>query len=448
MPEEIPPTTTPLDPSKNNEDVARKLVDQDTSLKPSSAEELKDAGTALDALMKAKDTPVPPVEDKPEDKGQTPPVESKPGDEPPPKPKPVEAPVVPVEDPAKKRAEELFKDSPSLPQGASPKSAEAFAAVKIKAAQEISAREQKLAEAEKKNKELEDKLKTPVPEALTKELESLREFRARLDIEADPKFKEFDTAISQTREFIYAQLKGNPAVTDETIESIKKYGGPENVNLDKLFASLKDPALQRIVDSAITDIEKAKFNKQEAIKSAKANIASYVSERQKEWEQSASSFANQTRAHLTQYSSKLEWLKPKMVPDGADASAKKAVESHNEFVAATNKSLEEAISDDSAEMRAILITGMAQLLYTQRIQEATSAENKSLKAEVAKLTEMVNKFKTGSTTRLRENNTAPGSGSIPAAKPADMLNVRPADALDEIAKQVAEARAAKAAAGA
>lgn len=436
MPEENKPLA---DPAKNNAEVANTLNTQDATLKPTPPEELKHAGDALDAILKEKEAAAaadpPAVEPKPPGDA-TPP--AKPEDATPPA-----APVVPAEDPHKKKAEELFKDSPSLPQGASPKSAEAFAAVKIKAAQEISAREQRLADLEKKNKELEDRLKNPIPENVTKELEDLRQFRARLDIEADPKFKEFESSISKTREFIYAQLLTHPAIKEDTIEAIKKYGGPENVNFAKIFEAIKDPSLQRTIEHALTDIEKAKFSKAEAVKAAKANVSGYVSERQKEWENGRQLFAAETREHLTKYVGKLEWLKPKTVPNGADAAAKKEAEDYNEFVKTTNQMLEDSIVDDSADTRAVLLTGMAQLIYTQRVHEATVAERDALKAEVAKLTETIEKFKKGSTTRLREGAAPPGGGTIPANKPGDQLNVRPADALDAIAKKISDERAAK-----
>jgi len=439
MPENTDPSIIvekTLDPAENNSDVARKLAEQDQTLKPSKPEALLDAGSALDALLtekqkpKVDEAPVVPPPEKPAEKA----------------PADTATPPPPVEDPHKKRAEELFKDSPALPPGASPKSSEAFSAVKIKAAQEISAREQQLADLQKKNKELEEKLKTTVPEALTKELEDLRQFRSRLDIEADPKFKEFDSAVERTREFIYSQLKQSPAVTEEVIAAIKKHGGPENVNLDKLFEAIKDPAIRRVVDSAVMDIEKTKFNKEETIKAAKANVQSYVAERQKQFEQLSTSHAEQTKAKLDPYLQNLEWMKPREIPTGADEATKKSAEEHNAFVVQTSQGLQAALQDDTPEMRAILLTGMAQLLNLQRVHEGMAAENKTLKAEVAKLTEQVNKFKTGSTTRLRENAAAPGAGGTPEPKPADMVNMRPSDALDAIAKSISEQRA-KAAAG-
>jgi hypothetical protein len=430
----MPTPNTPTDPAQNNADVAKKLADQDQSLKPSPPAELQATDAALDALAKEAEAKAKEAAAAPEPKADAPPVTPDPA-----KPDAPVTPVAPVEDPAKKRAEELFKDSPSLPTNASPRSSEAFSAVKIKAAQEVSKLESALAERDKKLAEMEAKLKDPVPPELAKEVEDLRQFRARLDVEADPKFKEFDKSIAQTQEFIYDQLRKNPAITEDTIAAIKKYGGPENVNLDKVFEAAKDPALKRIVDSAITDIEKAKFNKAEAIKSVKANIDQYIQERQKANEKSATMHTEATKQELNKIIPKLEWLQPKAIDEKADAETKKSLEAHNSFVSETNKSLESALHDDSPEMRAIMLTGMAQLLYLQRVHEAALAKSAALEKQVGELTKQIDGYKKASTSRLRESGAPPTPSSVPGVKPIDPFNTRAVDALDRIRDQVVEA---------
>lgn len=432
---------------KNQEDqnaeVARKVADQDITGKSMAPEETKAAGDALDNLLQEAEkaaAEAAPVVEKPAE-GVTPP--AKPAETPPAKP----ADATPVEDPNKKRAEELFKDSPALPANASPKSAEAFSAVKIKAAQEISAREAQLETLKRELADIKKKLENPVPEQVTKELEDLRAFRTRLDIEADPKFQEFDKVISTTREFIYAQLKNSPAITNDIIEQIKKYGGPENVNMEKLFESIKDPSLKRIVDGALTDIEKAKFSKQEAIKFAKQNVDSYVKERQENWKQAATSHTTAAATKLNEIKAKLEYLKEQTVDDKADDATKKSVEARNKFAKETNETLEAALQDDSPEMRAIMLAGMAQLLYLQRVHEATLAsvsEKDKVIAErdktIGELNEKLAKIRASSTSRLREGGAAPGA-RVDLSKKPDFT--KPAsEALDELAQKYTEAHAA------
>lgn len=422
--------------AENNAEVASKLANQDNLGKPSSSEDLAHTTDALDALAaKKSEEKKAELEPKKEDP-EAPPVVAKKDDKPVvPKPdeKPVPAPDA-TADAHKKRADELFKDSPSLPANASPKSNEAFSSVKIKAAQEISALE---ATVEKQKKEIADfqtKLKNPVPEEVTRELNEHRQWRAKLDVETDPKFKEFDKKVSEAKEFIYSQLRKSPAITPEVIEKIKSYGGPENVNLEKIFESMKDPTIQRMVESKVADIEMAKFNKEQAINSTKENISQYLTERQKQWEESATAHNTATQTQLDQLTGKLEWLKEK--PDDAE---------HNKFVAEVQGHIKNGLQDDSPEMRAIMLAGMAQLLYLQKVHEGAKAnlesERKShdeTKKLLTEATAKLDKLKNASVSRLRESAAPPG-GRLPEAKKD--VDFRPASqALDDIAKRVVEER--------
>jgi hypothetical protein len=353
----------------------------------------------------------------------------------------------------RKKADEFFKDSPGLPANASPKSSEAFSTVKIRAAQEISARDQKIDELDKQLKGLNEKLKSPIPPELEKEVSELRTWRAKLDVDADPKFKEFDKQVSTAQEFIYSQLKKSSVITDEVIEEIKKYGGPEKVNMTKIFDAIKDPMTQRLIESKLADIEMTQFNKAAAIKSVKENLGQYMTERQKAFEQAASGHNSATQKYLGELTGKLDWFKPQKAADNADETAKQVVKDHNEFVTHTQKQIEAALKDDSPEMRAIMLTGMAQLFHLQRVHEAEIASGKKKDATltekdatIKELTEKLDRLKSAGTSRMRES-AAPASGNLPKAKKD--IDMTPAgDALDALARQVIEERARAAGAGA
>lgn len=340
----------------------------------------------------------------------------------------------------KAKADELFKDTPQLPQGASPKSAEAFASVKIRAAQEITARDAKIAELEKAKSELEAKLQNPVPPETEQELKSLREWRAKLDIEADPKFKEAEKNISSAREFIYAQLRKSPKVDDAVIAEIKKYGGPDKVKLENIFSAIGDPTIQRLVEAKIADIEHLKFNQEQAKEAAKSNVTEYMTKRQKEIEASAAQHNVDTESVLKQYLPKVTFLQRKEVPAGADEATKKSIEAHNKFADETNAHVQTAMKDDSPEMRATMILGMAKLLYVQPMYEAAQAKIAQLEKELKEATDKITAFKGASVSRLRESAVPPG-GKLPVEKKDPDVNMRTVDALDSIAKQVQEEHA-------
>lgn len=349
----------------------------------------------------------------------------------------------------KAKADELFKDSPSLPPNASPKSAEAFATIKVKAAQEISAREQRIAELEAEKKALEEKAANPVTPEVERELKTLREWQAKLDVEIDPKFKEYTKTIEIDREFIYAQLRRSPKVTDEVIERIKKHGGPENVLMDKIFTEIGDKTIQTLVESKIASIETAKFNRDQAIKAAKENINGYMSEREKEWQKSATQHNDNTKTILEkELLPKLDYLKIQTAKPGADEATRKSVEAHNKWVTETLGLVNSALEDDSPDMRAVMIVGMAQLLHLKPQLAAAQTRVATLEKELADANKKISEFKGASVSRLRESAVPPG-GKLPEAKPTenDIFNTRATDALDKIAQGIQEERARAAGAG-
>lgn len=339
------------------------------------------------------------------------------------------------------RAEAIFKDTPQLPAGASPKASESFAAIKAQAVKEISQREAELEKLRTDKAALEEKLKNPIPPEIEKELEDHRTWRAKLDVDADPKFKEFDKTISASHEFIYAQLQKSPVVTPEIIAQIKSHGGPEFVQMGKLFEAIKDSTMQRLIESKLADIEMAKFNKDQAIKTTKDNIQKYIGDKAAAFTTAATQHTTVTKQKVEQLLGQLPWNKEKTVASTADAATKKAAEDYNEFLKTTRQQLADALHDDTPEMRAILLTGTAQLFHLQREHASTEAQLAAVIKELAETKAQWEKVKAASTTRLRESAANPGA-TIPPKPASEQVNVRPGDALDALAQQVMATRAA------
>ena len=433
MPNENTPNPVP-DPAANNAAVARKVAAQDIAGQPTATGEFGDAQSALDKLAAAVAPP------KPEDAPPKP-------EDAPPKPDVVRLEPDPAVEAAKlkadeelKQAEEFFKDAPKLPPNASPKSSEAFSSIKIKAAQEISARESQIMELQKR---LEAAGK-PTPEQLTKEkeVEELRQWRAKLDVEYDPKFKEFDKSIAQQREFIYAQLLANPQMKPEVIEQIKKFGGPEKVNMVKIFDAMKDPITQRIVESKLADIQMAMFQKDAAIKTARENLGQYLESKQKEGATVQIARAQEVQSKLEEHLGKLTWFAEKTAPANADEETKKEITEHNEFLTKIKGEIGAVVQDDSPETRAVLLTAAAQLFYLQRRVPGLEAKLAASEKALAETTAKWEAVKASGRSRLHESS-APAGGITQPKAGAD-VNLRAGDALDAIAKQVMEEQAAKA----
>lgn len=425
------------DIAANNADVAAKLAAQDISGKSTVSESSAETDTALDALAvkhveEKAEVEVPPVSDKPDVK----PVVT--SDKPDPKPTPEpEVKSTPVDKPAT----DLFKDSPSLPPNASPKSSEAFAAVKVRATQEISARDKAIEELKVANAALEEKLKGGLPPEIEKELQDHREWRARLDVDADPKFKEFDTTITKSREFIYAQLRKSPAIQESVIDQIKKYGGPDMIKWDDLHAKINDPTMKAIIDAQVAAIENSKWQKEEAIKATKTNIKEYISERVKANEAVYTNHNEDTKKWFAEHAKKLDWFVDKPVDPKADEAARKYAEDHNAFVAQTRKELDKAFNDDTPYMRATLLAGMAHLLWVQRVMEGTTGKLTKTEAALKEVTDKLDKFKKASVSNLRGNGAPPSSSTL-KPKEGDLFNKTAGQSIEEIAADIVSKRQA------
>lgn len=460
MADQIPPVVAPLDNAKVNADLAAKMAAQDIMGQSTAADPAGDAGDALDQLAKQHDedakkkaaeastTPTPEEEAakkaaeeaaKAAASQQTP--EEKAAAEAAAK---AAAEAANKPDPATERAKNLFKDAPSLPPGAAPKSSEAFATVKLIAAKEIQRVESELEKTREELKSIKEASSKPSTEQLEKEkeLQELREWRAKVDVDFDPKFKEFDKGIESARDFIYAQLKRSPVVTDEIINQIKQFGGPDKTNLSKLFETMADPTLQRVIESKVSDILMARYNKEQAIQVAKQNFQDYAKARQEELNQSVTGHITSTKAALDQLLPNLSWMKEREIKPDLTAEARAEAEDHNKFVSELKGQLDAALSDDSPTMRAILITGMAQLFNTQREKERTDARLSAVTKELEVLQGKWEKVVKSSKTRLSESGAS--TTTVPQPKKIDHT-VPAGDALDSIARQVMEERERKAA---
>lgn len=444
MPDPIVKTTVP-DPQAHNAEVAAKLAAQDAAGKSTALPDIAGVHAtenALDALVQAADPDAQtPPEPKPEDEAA-----KKAAEEAAAKTR-AEADKKAAEEAAgrdanAKRAEEIFKDSPGLPQGASTKSVEAFTSIKMKAAQEVSRLEQELEKTRAQVKAIEEASKRPSPEteAKEKELKELREWRAKLDVDSDPKFKEFDQKVALKQEFIYSLLKKSPVVTDKVIEEIKSFGGPEKTNFSKLFEAMKDPTLQKLIENSLAEIEVSKFEKTRAVEAAKSNVEQWMTQRQQATEQERQGRSESVKTELNGLLGRVDWFKEKVPGDKATEAEKAEAKAHNELRTQLRNELAAVIDDDSPQTKAILLTGLAKLTWLQGVHDKTLKSLETTRAELAKANELLAKVKASSTSRLRES-AAPVDGKLPA-KPQDIFTTPATDALDKLAQQITDQRRA------
>lgn len=441
------PAPAGVDAATHNADVAKKLAAQDIMGQSTAPEFNSDADAALDALAQQ-------VQPKPE--GDTPPA-TPPTNDPEAAKKAAEAAAAAEKAKAeadakaaeeaeilKKAEENLFKGAQQLAPNASQKSADAFRDVKVRAARELAALQSKLEEANAKLAEAAKQSGQPTKEQLElqEKLKEHEKWRAKLDVEADPKYREYDGTIKSASEFIYAQLKKHPVVTDAVIDEIKKHGGPDRVVLTKIFDAIKDEQTETLVKAKLADIAVARYNKDQALNTAKQNIDEYIKEKQTETERTVTAYKEETRKELDGLWNQLSWTKKREIAANATAEDKKAAEAHNAFVDKIRGELEEGVQNDNPKLRATLLTGIAQLFNLQRVHESLKQSFEAMEKEVKELREYKDRVKKAGTSRLQESN-APTNGKLPAANPPNVFTTPATDALDALAKQVSDERRAK-----
>lgn len=359
----------------------------------------------------------------PEDKKEDPKPEDKKED-----PKPEDK----KEDPAPE-PDEL--DKVELPSNAKAKSTEAFSEVKRVAREKISLLASKTKELEAKVVELESKTKDGglTPE-LKAEIEELRSFRSKLDVEADPAFKTFDTKAAEVSEAIYAKLLAGGA-TAPVIEKIKSLGGVNEVNWEPILKNLPDQ-FRRYVESKLVEVEDLGERKAKAIRDAKENSGKYITERQQQTTKQKEISTQKALEYGEKLLSETDWMKPKQAPSGATPEQKASVEEYNKFLKDASTAVAEAAKDDSPEMRAALGLGVAELMKVRRdfseYKTSSSAQIKTLEANLKEAQTLLEKIKKGSTQRLRNTpaNDEPNLGK-------DTKLESGAEAIDRMAREAA-----------
>jgi len=316
------------------------------------------------------------------------------------------------------------------------KSAEAFENIKRLANEKLLTLQTERDTFEKQIKELNEKVGRLDPK-VEAELKDLREFRRKLDVEADPEFKKFDDESNAQTESIYGKLL-SVGVPDHTIEKIKSMGGVFKVQWDPILEKLPSAA-KRFIEVKLTQLEDLKEKKTAAITTAKKNSEEFLTQRAQAGEVAKKEYREKAATTLDSMLPKLDWFVEKKATDKSTEAEKASITEHNKLLTETKEAIKEAIDDDSPEMRAFLAVGLAQLMKLRADYSSATAAHKfeveKLKAELAAANTLLEKVKKGSTNRLRDSAAVT---SIAAAG-AGSINEKPADALDRARAEV-EAR--------
>jgi len=248
-------------------------------------------------------------------------------------------------------------DDIQLPPHARQKSGEAFATVKERALTELKARDEKIAALEKEKTELAEKVKNPIPKELTEEVETLRKWRAAVEVEQDPKWTQFDTQITQNLEQVLTKLKGI-GMTEDQAKSIRDLKG--EIDWDALLEKVPSQ-VKNYVNAKLIESEGIKDKKTSELQVAKKNADAYLKERAVQQEATKTASSKVVKATVDQYiaGEGFDWMKPITLDAKATDADKENKKNHDLFVAETKKRLEHMIVNDSPENHAEAIAGTA-----------------------------------------------------------------------------------------
>lgn len=365
---------------------------------------------------------------------------------------PKEKPVVKDETPPESKkepapvAERDELDSIDLPVNAKPKTVDSFDKVKAVARERIAAVTKEREALAKEVETLKGKVVEGLPKEVEAELKALREFRAKIDVEADPAWTSYDKTVAENTESIYAKLLATPGIDQKSIDKIKELGGPQEVDWDG--PNIKLPAqVRRFLDAKLVENESILEKKTKAIADAKNNAEQYLSTRREEQTKGAQLQNKAVETEIEAMLPKFSWFRDLKAKEGATDAEKAAIDEHNKLIEDSRNTFKLAAEDNSPGTRAILAVGYAQLLKTRvdfgafrneaAAKEATAkAEKDALTKELEEVKAKLEKVKRSSTTRLRDT---PAEDVNHTNKPKQVdINTPGGEALD---RQLAAIRA-------
>lgn len=341
------------------------------------------------------------------------------------------------EKPAEEKPAEDPYEQHKLRADASEKTKETFAKLKeIAREREASARKEfettksELESARRELEELKSKAGQPAEE-IKKELEELRGFRAQFDTANDPQFRaKFDSRIEANYESIYTRLQafGLPATEVEKLRALST--ADRNEWIDSALQKVPSDT-RRFIEAKLFDNVTAEDERQKALADARANADKVLAERSqadtKRTAQRDTEMANVIRPILP----KLEFLHTKPVPPDASAESRKQIDAHNEFAAQMQKTLVQALTDETPQTRAEAALAAVLVHQFKRENARLTAELKEKSDKLAAIT------KASSISRASRTIASP-SPVAPKAEPKTFADS--SDAIDALFSEVTGSR--------
>lgn len=289
-------------------------------------------------------------------------------------------------------------------------------------------------------KKLQDQLATVQPvdpktqEEVKQQLEELKQYRRRYELEKDPEVQaRFDAKIQGADDSIYGVLKGRGAL-DPLIKTIKDEGGWARFSDSKKLITIKgeeepithEELAKRITDTlsyserteitrAVTEALQAKKDKDRYFEEEGKKANEYFSQREQEQKQQ---YETQRQTHenaikkvdgfYEELIKNNEWLRTKEVPSNASPAQKAAIEEDNQWAKQTVAEVKKMKEARNLDEILAVVDQAARYHYERRQAGRLAAENKALKAEMEKI--------------RNASKTTGRAGSLAAGAPPETVN--------------------------
>lgn len=325
-------------------------------------------------------------------------------------------------------------DAVQLSPHAQPRTAESFATVKTLAKEEIGRLSGEVGTLRARLSDLE---KTPKGDALSeadrKELVSLREFRAGIQLRGDPAFVEkFEKPLSDLEADFYRRLE-TAGATPENIDAIKKLGGIDKVDVEALLAKVA-PSDRRALDAILRRRDDIRLDRDSTSGKSEEALRKAAEEYRKERESATAKETETVVRGFGQYVNGVADLQTYPVPAGADEKTRQQIEAANKQITGIIRDAEAMARRSDPDTRAQLAT-LAALSVVHRLRsaglrsalvsarEGLAAEQKARADEVAALQKQLDTLKGasrigGAPRDLLKPSEAPRSVELPMGAPA------------------------------
>ena len=327
------------------------------------------------------------------------------------KDKPIDKPIDKPGDKPGDKPDEF--DGVSLPPGKSGQVRESFDKLKAIGRAKVKLSDEARIAAVARVAELEKQVNAGLPPEVQKELDDHRQWRAKLDIDADPEFKKFDKQVATNDSLIFDTLK-TAGMSDEQIKKVKDIGTAA-LNWAPILAKMSEED-KSLVTLKIAENRGILHVKKQAQDEARVNIQDYLAKRDPNSRAALTVEANELVAHSKEYLSDQEWFYKKEIPATATAEEKRVLERHNQVAGEAFDMLKEALGDRSLKMKAQLAIGTIKALQLHYKLEDAAAQIAGLEKKLVEKEDHISKVRKASATGSRstvDNKSGHASGDTP-----------------------------------